>query len=195
MVDVTIERSLFTCIVPPGPSHIDSISSIACENSYKLVLAAGVLSSILADFVQRTKTLASLFPDDMLDFPFFERVDFRDAIVIRTLALNCLSRHFARLFEGVKVERENDTLMSGKKLLNPGQKWSQAAALRTQGDRLTAAVELDALVALSFGLEFRHLKQIYDIYFPVLKKYDQEAGINRNSLFEKAFGFFEKRGW
>ena len=60
---------------------------------------------------------------------------------------------------------------------------------------MKALIELDALVALSFDLTADELIQVYEIFFPVLCKYDRERGFNRATKLREAHEFFQKRGW
>ena len=54
MVDPAGERTMISCIVPPGITHTDGIRGIAFENSREMCLFAGLMGSVPYDFFVKT---------------------------------------------------------------------------------------------------------------------------------------------
>ena len=103
MIDPQGERTLVSCIVPPGISHTDGIRGVAYNDLWMLCYISGLWSSIPYDFIVKTLRKENFTTDtiDMLPIPV-TKLD--QQIVQRTLMLNALTKYYADLWESVYSE-------------------------------------------------------------------------------------------
>jgi len=196
MVSPTGERTLISAIIPPGPAHIHVNSSVAFENDSDLLDFTGSTHSIVCDFFVKTtgtghvtKSTAELFP--------LPRTAFQEAVHSRVLALNCLTSHYAVLWDRNLPKTKN--LLPSAKFSDPRcihwekapRRWSEHAPLRTPYSRRQALIELDVLAALSLRMTLEELQLIYRVQFPVLQQYERETYYDRRGkmVFTVSMGF------
>ena len=195
-VNSTNERSLYTCIIPPGVMHIHPMSSIAFQDKLTTCLFAGIGGSLVLDGIQRLKNKEDIYPNDLPEFQCGHVRDFDMSIARRTLALNGLTLFYDDLWKDLNVlSSKNDNLLNNLRLKGFGEKFDKKNTLVKLVDRDQAIVEIDALTALAFNLTYEELIQIYQVLFPVLYTYDKKRKFDRKSKLLEAFDFFKKRGW
>ncbi|MEW2074543.1 class I SAM-dependent DNA methyltransferase [Streptomyces sp. NPDC013433] len=182
MIPASTERSLFVAVIPPGPSHIDGIRSMSCENDKLTVLTSGFWSSLPMDYALRISGKGNFDVTDALSFPApTESHPLADALLLRTLRLNCLTDSYTPLWE--KLYRMTwpgyEDWATPWPRLSPlssqlSSTWTTETPLRTEYERRAALVELDALVSVWLGITAEELIALYRSRFPQLVDYESK---------------------
>jgi len=106
-------------------------------------------------------------------------------VVSRTLRLNCLTVHYAPLWEELfrpdfranAFTKVDDRLRSPWSELSPN--WERESAIRTPFARRQALVELDTLAAISLRINVDELGLVYRLQFPVLLQNEADTWYDR----------------
>ncbi|SNS44114.1 hypothetical protein SAMN05443665_100459 [Actinomadura meyerae] len=176
------ERSLFSALIPPGPTHVHVVHSLAIPgNVVATALTAGFWASLPIDYILRITGRSELqyaeansMPAANADHPL------ASALLLRTLRLNCLTSAYRPLWEELYDPRwaEESWAVAWPglpRLSVADNEWSTATALRTERARRAALVEIDALVAVWLGISAEQLSAIYQSRYPILA--DREANM------------------
>lgn len=174
----TGERTLISGIFPPGTSHVHLITSASTPRDLKkMVLAQGIMSTLLADCLVRVCP-KDIYASVINRLPLTDENNPLNAnLLLRTLRLNCLTRAYAKLWaECFEENFTDDAFVPGSHsfvaLGEIGPTWCYETPLRLAADRRQALVEIDALVALMLGVSADQLCSVYRSQFAVLYGYD-----------------------
>lgn len=177
MVALNGERSLISCIFPPGLGHISGIGSIACRDCAQVLHLASAFQSVPFDFLIKATGQANFRQSTLDSMP---RIEVCGTAISRTLRLNCLTSAYSELWDEFAAAYEVfpwsslDPRLSLEGPVEGPATWDRTAGLRTEFARRMALIEIDVLVAQALGLPLEQLIEIYRIYFPVLQ--ENEAG-------------------
>lgn len=176
------ERSLFAALIPPGPTHVHAVHSLAMNNNHATVRNAGFWASLPLDYLLRITGRAHLQVAEALKMPAAaENHPLVSALLLRTLRLNCMSEAYAPLWEElfspewIRSEAWAVPWTSQQQSLASelSGTWSEKTPLRSEYARRAASVEIDALVSVWLGITADQLCTIYSSRYAVLA--DREA--------------------
>lgn len=179
-VGSTSERTLIGAIIPRYCSHIYTIDSVAFRSNTDMVELAGLGSSLPLDFYIKAMGVSHVSPGRIQKLPLGIADKYKPALFSRTLLLNCLTTHYADLWQEMwDGAYKNETWSLRDKRLKPfdqlHETWSWDIPLRNYFERRQALVEIDVISAMALGLSLQDLEMIYTIQFPVLQQNENDT--------------------
>ncbi|GHC86974.1 restriction endonuclease subunit M [Nocardiopsis terrae] len=189
MIPFDTERSLFSALIPPGPSHVNGVHTLAMDSSRGTVLNLGFWSALPLDYLLRVTGRAHLQVGDAPKMPAPSRgFPLEDELLLRVLRLNCLTEAYSSIWSEVHKSSWRSMCWAfgwpvETNLGDVHDVWGWSTPLRSECDRRAALVEIDALVSCWLGVSSDQLVEIYRSRYPVLA--ERERNIWFDSLGRK----------
>jgi hypothetical protein len=178
MADSSTVRTLHSALLPPGPTHLNTVLSLTTGSLADLVSASGLWSSIVHDFLIKATGFTELKHGVIRRLPHLRNHALEPELRLRTLRMNCLTRAYRTLWMELydpAWRRDEWTHGRGDRpelgAVTPGWQWE--TPLRADFDRRQALVELDAITAIVLDITAEELCAIYRTQFGVLRKYEK----------------------
>ncbi|QGN48609.1 class I SAM-dependent DNA methyltransferase [Micromonospora sp. WMMC415] len=180
MIAFNMERSLFASLLPPGPTHVHAVQSLAFDTNKSTALASGFFAALPLDYLLRITGRADLTALDCRSMPMpHGDHPLASSLLLRTLRLNCMTNAYgdlwSELFDPDWVqERWVCGRSDGRSLGDVGPVWEDETPFRAECERRRALVEIDALVAVWLGIGLEELlAMLRSRYFTLIEREDQ----------------------
>jgi len=189
MIPFNTSRSLQAALIPPGPSHIHAVRTMALENNRLTALNAGFWAALPLDYLLRITGRGHLGFTDVRNMPASSpNHPLASALLLRTIRLNAITSHYAQLWSELfdpKWAGYEDWANPHWPHLRPlaadvRPSWEYSTPLRTEYERRAALVELDALVSVWLGITADQLVAIFKSRFPQLHDYETATYFDAN---------------
>lgn len=180
MISLPSERSLICAVLPRRTAHINGVISAAFSSRDNTVDMAALCASLPLDFFMKTIAAQNLTSVRMQGFPLGVDTKYSSALRSRSLRLNCVTNHYAELWQEVwnPAYREeawsiNDPRLAPWDTLT--EQWNHNIPLRNYFERRQALIEIDVVAAMALGLTLDELIMMYEIQFPVLQQNENDT--------------------
>src|SRR5699024_9989574 len=134
------ERSMIPAVIPPKPTYVHTVHSLATENSRNTILVSGLWCSIPLDYLLKSSGKSDLTDATVLRLPAPLDHPAAPYLLLRTLRLNCLTRDYAPLWEelfetGFTEDSWTPPFLDWPALGNVTLEWTMSTPLRTDFER------------------------------------------------------------
>ena len=175
-LNLSMERSLISAIVPKKSLHVHSVLGIHADRKEQLLTIAACLNSVVFDFYIKTFGKEDLYENTLGNLPLFEG-KMTKYLWSRVLLLNAIGNEYDELVADILPNidskdgwaRNNDRLPRSSFV----QLLSDKHFVSSDYARRELLLEIDVLVSIMLGISLTDLQNIYRLQFPVMKQYEE----------------------